>query len=120
MAQSGSSRFLTNRRSTRDGQILRLRGKGRPGIGGGPSGDALIEIEVRPHPIFTRNGDDIYVEIPISLKEAVLGGKVTVPTWTNIGRVLRLKGKGVPRPDGGRGDEHGPLNHPQQRLQDAG
>src|ERR1700730_7712254 len=59
---------------TRDGQILRLRGKGRPGIGGGPSGDALIEIEVRPHPIFTRKGDDIYVELPISLKEAVLGG----------------------------------------------
>ena len=60
---------------TRDGQILRLRGKGRPGIGGGPSGDALIEIEVRPHPIFTRKGDDIYVELPISLKEGVLGGK---------------------------------------------
>ena len=102
---------------TRDGQILRLRGKGRPGIGGGPSGDALIEIEVRPHPIFTRKGDDIYVELPISLKEAVLGGKVTVPTpsgavtmtvpkWTNTGRVFRLKGKGVLRPDGGRGDEH--------------
>jgi DnaJ-class molecular chaperone len=102
---------------TRDGQILRLRGKGRPGIGGGPSGDALIEIEVRPHPIFTRKGDDIYIDLPISLKEAVLGGKVTVPTpsgavtmtvpkWTNTGRVLRLKGKGVPRPDGGRGDAH--------------
>ena len=77
----------------------------------------MIEIEVRPHPIFTRKGDDIYVELPISLKEAVLGGKVRVPTpsgavamtvpkWTNTGRVLRLKGKGVPRPDGGRGDEH--------------
>jgi DnaJ-class molecular chaperone len=102
---------------TRDGQILRLRGNGRRGIGGGPSGDALIEIEVRPPPIFTRKGDDIYIELPISLKEAVLGGKVTVPTpagavtmtvpkWTNTGRVLRLKGKGVPRPDGGRGDEY--------------
>jgi DnaJ-class molecular chaperone len=102
---------------TRDGQILRLRGKGRPGIGGGPPGDALIEIQVRPHPIFTRKGDDIHVELPISLKEAVLGGKVKVPTpsgtvtmtvpkWANTGRVLRLKGKGVPRADGGRGDEH--------------
>jgi DnaJ-class molecular chaperone len=102
---------------TRDGQILRLRGKGGPGIGGGPPGDALIEVEVRPHPIFTRKGDDIHIELPISLKEAVLGGKVNVPTpsgvvtmtipkWANTGRVLRLKGKGVPRPDGSRGDEH--------------
>ncbi len=59
---------------TRDGQVLRLRGKGRPGVGGGPAGDALIEIEVRPHRVFTRKGDDIHVELPISLSEAVLGG----------------------------------------------
>ena len=102
---------------TRDGQILRLRGKGRPGIGGGPPGDALIEIEVRPHHIFTRKGDDIHVELPISLKEAVLGGKVSVPTpsgavtmavskWSNTGTVLRLKGQGAPKPGGGRGDEY--------------
>ena len=102
---------------TRDGQILRLRGKGRPGIGGGPPGDALIEIEVRPHHIFTRKGDDIHVELPISLKEAVLGGKVSVPTpsgavtmtvpkWFNTGTVLRLKGQGAPKPGGGRGDEY--------------
>jgi DnaJ-class molecular chaperone len=101
---------------TRDGQILRLRGKGRPGIGGGAAGDALVEIEVRPHRIFTRKGDDIHVELPISLGEAVLGGKVKVPTpsgpvtmtvpkWSNTGTVLRLKGKGAPRPEGGRGDE---------------
>jgi DnaJ-class molecular chaperone len=101
----------------RDGQIIRLRGKGRPGIGGGPPGDALIEIEVRPHPLFTRKGDDIHVELPISLSEAVLGGKISVPTptgpvtmtvpkWSNTGTVLRLKGKGVPRPDGTRGDEY--------------
>jgi DnaJ-class molecular chaperone len=102
---------------TRDGQILRLRGKGRPGIGGGPPGDALIEIEVRPHRIFTRKGDDIHLELPISLSEAVLGGKVKVPTpsgevtmsipkWSNTGTVLRLKGQGVPRPNGTRGDEY--------------
>ena len=101
---------------TRDSQVLRLRGKGRPGIGGGPPGDALIEVAVRPHPLFHRKGDDIEVELPISLKEAVLGGKVKVPTptgrvtmtipkWANSGRVLRLKGKGVPRPDGTPGDE---------------
>jgi DnaJ-class molecular chaperone len=101
---------------TRDGQVLRLRGKGRPGLGGGPPGDALIEITVRPHPIFTRKGDDIHIELPIPLKDAVLGGQTKVPTpsgavtmtipkWANSGRVLRLKGKGVPRPDGTRGDE---------------
>jgi DnaJ-class molecular chaperone len=101
---------------TRDGQILRLRGKGRPGVGGGPPGDALIEVEVRPHRFFTRKGDDIHVELPVSLSEAVLGGKVEVPTpsgavtmtvpkWANTGTVLRLRGKGVPRVDGSRGDE---------------
>jgi hypothetical protein len=102
---------------TRDGQILRLRGKGRPGIGGGTSGDALIEIHVRPHRIFARKGDDIHVELPVSLSEAVLGAKVMVPTpsgdvtmtipkWSNTGTVLRLKERGVPRSDGSRGDEY--------------
>src|SRR5579863_1958062 len=101
---------------TRDGQTLRLRGKGGPGIGKGPPGDAYVEVTVRPHRIFSRDGDDIRVELPVSLSEAVLGGKVTVPTpsgsvtmtvpkWSNTGTVLRLKGKGVLRADGGKGDE---------------
>jgi DnaJ-class molecular chaperone len=101
---------------TRDGQVLRLRGKGRPGINGGPSGDALIEIEALPHKLFARKGDDIHLELPISLREAVLGGKVEVPTpsgavamtvpkWSNSGTVLRLRGRGVPRSDGSKGDE---------------
>jgi DnaJ-class molecular chaperone len=101
----------------RDGQALRLRGKGRPGIGGGPSGDALVEVEVRPHHFFTRKGDDIHVELPISLSEAVLGGQVQVPTpsgavtmtvpkWSNTGTVLRLKGKGVRRANGTHGDQY--------------
>jgi DnaJ-class molecular chaperone len=101
---------------TRDGQVLRLRGKGLPGIGDGPPGDALIEVAVRPHKIFTREGDDIRVELPVSLGEAVLGGKVRVPTptgpvtmtlpkWSNTGTVLRLKGKGIARTDGSKGDE---------------
>ena len=113
----GSVLDVTIPPGTRDGQVLRLRGKGRPGIGGGPAGDALIEIEVRPHHIFTRKGDDIHVELPISLREAVLGGKVSVPTpsgavtmtvpkWSNTGTVLRLKGQGVPKRGGGRGDEY--------------
>jgi DnaJ-class molecular chaperone len=112
----GSVLDVTIPAGTRDGQILRLRGKGSPGLGGGPPGDALIEVSVRPHPIFVRKGDDIHVELPISLREAVLGGKVKVPTptgpvtmtvpkWSNTGTVLRLKGRGAPRPDGTKGDE---------------
>ena len=91
----------------RDGQILRLRGKGRPGIGGGEDGDAFVEIHVLPHPTFTRSGNDVLAELPVGLHEAVLGAKVRVPTTTgavtmtipagsNTGDVLRLKGKGVP------------------------
>ena len=102
---------------TRDKQVLRLRGKGGPGLGGGPPGDALVEIDVEPHKFFTRKGDDIHLNLPISLKEAVLGAKVKVPTpggtvtvavpkWSNTGRVLRLKGRGVPRADGSKGDEY--------------
>jgi DnaJ-class molecular chaperone len=102
---------------TRDGQTLRLRGKGRPAAGEGPPGDALVEISVLPHPYFTRKGDDIHLDLPISLKEAVLGGKIAVPTpsgtvtttvpkWSNTGRVLRLRGRGVSRLDGSKGDEY--------------
>ncbi|MGZ5876736.1 MAG: DnaJ C-terminal domain-containing protein [Bradyrhizobium sp.] len=102
---------------TRHGQILRLKGKGRPGLGDGPPGDALIEISVLRHPFFTRKGDDIYLDLPISLKEAVLGSRIRVPTlggpvtaavpkWSNTGRVLRLRGRGVPRSDGSKGDEY--------------
>jgi DnaJ-class molecular chaperone len=102
---------------TKDHQVLRLRGKGAAGIGGGPPGDALVEVEARAHPLFTRKEDDIHIELPISLPEAVLGAKLDVPTPTgpvrmtvpkgaNTGRVLRLKGKGVAHPDGSRGDEY--------------
>ncbi|HWI29269.1 MAG TPA: DnaJ C-terminal domain-containing protein [Stellaceae bacterium] len=101
----------------RDGQILRLKGQGEPGLNGGPPGDALIEIRVAPHPFFRREGDDIHLELPVTLGEAVLGGKVmvptpsgpvsmTIPSDSNSGRVLRLRGRGVPRPDGSRGDEY--------------
>ncbi|MGH7122585.1 MAG: DnaJ C-terminal domain-containing protein [Acetobacteraceae bacterium] len=101
----------------RDSQILRLKGKGRPGLGGGPPGDALIEIEIVPHPVFTRDGDDIRLDLPVSLTEAVLGGRVDVPTpsgpvmmtipkGSNSGTVLRIRGKGIAKPDGVRGDEY--------------
>lgn len=98
------------------GQTLRLKGKGASGAGKGGPGDALIEVEVLPDPRFTREGDDIRTELSVSLSEAVLGGKVPVPTpsgevtvsvpkGSNTGTVLRLKGKGVPRPGGRPGDE---------------
>jgi DnaJ-class molecular chaperone len=113
----GSTVEVTIPAGAREGQVLRLAGRGAPGIGGGPPGDALIEIVVKPHPLFTRKGDDIHLELPISLSEAVLGGKVSVPTPTglvtmtvpkgsNTGTVLRLRGKGAPRPDGRSGDEY--------------
>jgi DnaJ-class molecular chaperone len=91
-----------------DGQVLRLRGKGGPGLGGGPAGDALIEVHVAPHPLFRRDGDNIQIELPVSLAEAVLGARVTVPTVTgpvtmtipkgsDTGAQLRLRGKGIQR-----------------------
>lgn len=100
-----------------DGQTLRLKGQGAPGTGGGEAGDALVEIKVESHPFFSREGHDIYLDLPVTLPEAVLGGKVTVPTvegkvtltvppGSNTGTTLRLKGKGISRGKGGeRGDQ---------------
>lgn len=89
-----------------DGQVLRLKGKGGPGLRGGEPGDALVEIKVRPHREFKRIGDDILLEVPIGVDEAVLGARIEVPTvsgrvqltipkGTSTGRVFRLRGKGV-------------------------
>lgn len=91
------------------GQVLRLKGKGAPGFGSGPSGDALVEIRVGRHPKFKRKKDDILTDVPITLDEAVLGAKIEVPTLTgrvnlqipagtSSGRTLRLRGKGIKRP----------------------
>jgi len=99
-----------------DGQVLRLRGKGAPVPGEGPPGDALVQIVVEPHRFFTRAGDDILIDLPITVKEAALGGEVRAPTTaggvmlripkrSSTGDTLRLKGKGVKRRDGGAGDE---------------
>ena len=92
-----------------DGQTIRLRGKGNPGTGGGPAGDALVTLSVRPHPVFHRDGNDILITLPITLDEAVLGGKVATPTITgkvnltipkgaSSGQVLRMRGRGVKAP----------------------
>ena len=98
-----------------EGQTLRLRGKGAQSPGNGDAGDALVEISIEPHLLFTRHGDDIHVDVPVTLGEAVLGARikvptpmgpvmVTVPKGSNTGTTLRLKGKGVSR-RGGHGDE---------------
>lgn len=100
-----------------DGRVLRLKGQGGPGLGGGPPGDALVEIRVAPHPFFRRDGDDIRIDLPVTLAEAVLGARVRVPTLdgpvmmtvpkhSDTGSVMRLKGKGVARQNGGRGDQY--------------
>lgn len=97
-----------------DGTQMRLSGKGEPGPAG--HGDALVTIGVEPHPFFRRDGDDVRLELPITLDEAVQGAKVKVPTvdgavmltvapGSGSGKVLRLKGKGFSRKGGGRGDQ---------------
>jgi DnaJ-class molecular chaperone len=91
----------------KDGQMIRLRGRGGAGRSGGPPGDVLIHVSVAPHPYFTRDGFDLKIDLPVTLKEAVLGGKVpvqtlsgtvalSIPPGANSGKVLRLKGKGIP------------------------
>src|SRR5690349_13091167 len=103
-----------------EGQILRLKGKGGPGFGGGAAGDALIEVHIAPHPFFRREGDDIHLELPVSLSEAVLGARVPVPTVTgpvtmaipkgsDTGARLRLRGRGIHRKRQGKevtGDQY--------------
>jgi DnaJ-class molecular chaperone len=103
---------------TEDGQILRLKGQGMEGVGGGVSGDAHVEIRVEPDSLFAREGDDIRIFVPVTLQEAVMGGKievptidgpvaVTVPESSNSGTILRLKGKGMHKPSSKtRGDQY--------------
>ena len=97
-----------------DGTQMRLSGKGEPGPGG--AGDAIVVIQLQPHPFFRRDGDNLRLDLPISLDEAVNGAQVKVPTaegavmltlapGTSSGKTLRLKGKGFSRKDGTRGDQ---------------
>jgi len=101
--------------AAKDASTLRLKGQGHAGRGGGPAGDALIEIKVEPHPFFQRQGDDVTINLPVTLAEAIGGAKVTVPTidgkvavtippGANSGTTLRLKGKGAGTA-GARGDQ---------------
>jgi DnaJ-class molecular chaperone len=90
------------------GSVIRLAGQGQPGRGGGPPGDLLVTIKVAPHPYFRREGNDLFLDVPITVSEAALGTKVeiptlaegpivvTVPAGTSSGAKLRLRGKGIP------------------------
>ncbi len=101
-----------------DGQQIRLKHQGEPGVGGGGAGDVLIEVRVEPHAFFTRKSDDIHLELPVTLAEAVLGARITVPTidgmvaltvpkGANTGTQLRLKGRGIKNAKSGtRGDQY--------------
>lgn len=119
---------------TRDGQTLRLKGQGLPGLGGAGAGDAYVEVQIAPHRFFTRKDNDIHLELPVSLQEAVLGATISVPTiegpvsmkvpaGANNGTTLRLKGRGtLDQKSGERGDQYVKLrvvlpDKPDEELQ---
>ena len=101
----GRTLDVTIPKGAADGQVIRLRGQGSPGRGG-PAGDALIELKIAPHPLYSRDGGDLTMDLPVSVPDAVLGGKIpvktpegtvsmTIPRGSNSGQVLRLKGRGA-------------------------
>jgi len=99
-----------------DGQRIRLAGKGQPGVGGGPAGDVVVTVHVRKHAVFGRKGPNLTLTLPVTFPEAALGATVKVPTLdgppvtvkippgTSSGRTLRVRGKGITKKDGTRGD----------------
>lgn len=97
------------------GQKIRLAGQGFEGVGGGPSGDLYLEVEIEPHPVYRLEGRDLFMDLPVSPWEAALGAEVSVktlggafslkiPAGSQSGQKLRLRGKGMPNPKGGAGD----------------
>jgi DnaJ-class molecular chaperone len=113
----GKTLQVTIPEGAEDRQMLRLKDQGLPGFGGGPPGDAYVELHVEPHPFFHRKDDNIHVDIPVTLKEAVLGARievptiggpvtVTVPKGSNTGTTLRLRDRGIrSRKSGQRGHQ---------------
>jgi DnaJ-class molecular chaperone len=102
----GKTLQVTIPEGAEDRQMLRLKGLGMPGYGGGPTGDAYVELHIEPHQYFLRKDDNIHVEVPVTLKEAVLGAQidvptingtvaVTVPKGSNTGTTLRLRDRGI-------------------------
>jgi molecular chaperone DnaJ len=119
----GSGRGLSSRTvsaripaGVKDGQRIRLKGKGASGENGGPAGDLLVTVHVKPHRVFGRKGDNLTLEAPVTFDEATLGAEIKVPTLggppvtlripagTPNGRVFRVRGRGAPRKDGSKGD----------------
>lgn len=109
--QRDSTVTVTVPPGVKEGAKIRLAGKGEPGLGGGPPGDLYLRVEVTPHPVLHREGDDLYMTLPISVPEAILGASVTVPLINGEARVkvpprsqsgkkLRLRGKGAPKGEG--------------------
>ena len=101
----GRTLDVTIPKGASEGQVIRLKGQGAPGRGG-QAGDALIELKIAPHPVFKRDGGDLTMDLPVSVPDAVLGGKIQVPTpegavmmtipkGSNSGKMLRLKGRGA-------------------------
>ncbi|WP_332835759.1 DnaJ C-terminal domain-containing protein, partial [Nocardioides mangrovicus] len=100
----------------KDGQRIRLKGKGAAGEQGGPAGDLYVVVKVRPDPVFARKGDNLTIDVPVTFDEAALGAEVKVPTLngstktlripagTPSGRTFRIRGFGAPRKTGGKGD----------------
>jgi curved DNA-binding protein len=115
-------------RGVRDGQRIRLAGQGSSGPGGGQPGDLFLRVRIKPHPRFRVEGRDLYVDLPVAPWEAALGGEAPVPTLTgtarlkvpagsSTGRRLRLRGQGLPSPDGSAGDLYAVLAvHVPKRL----
>ena len=100
-----------------EGDRVRLSGEGEPGVNGGPPGDLYVQVHIKPHPVFTRDHDDLHCEMPVSITSAALGGEIAIPTLdgsakirvpaeTQSGKTFRLKGKGI---RGVRSQAHGDL-----------
>ena len=107
-------------RGATDGQRLRLRGKGGPGMNGGPPGDLYLQISLTPHPLYRVSGHDLNLEVPLAPWEAALGAQIEIPTMegrvtlkvpagSRAGQKLRLAGKGLPKPGSGAGDLYAEL-----------
>jgi len=122
-ACAGSGRAMSTRTiqaripaGVKDGQRIRLKGKGAPGERGGPAGDLYVQVHVTPHPIFGRSGDNLTITVPVTFPEAVLGAEIKVPTHHGVpvtvrippgtpnGRTMRVRGRGTRRSDGTTGD----------------
>ncbi|WP_299479945.1 J domain-containing protein [uncultured Roseibium sp.] len=112
---SGKTVNVTLPKGLEEAEKIRLKGQGHPGENGGPAGDVMVEVRIKPHKLYEVKGSDLHLDLPLTLYEAVLGAKVrtptlsgavnlTIPPNTSSGKAMRLKGKGLPTKNGGHGD----------------